>query len=674
MAITPRQDRRLERSPERVPAASAWGAPLAAQQAWVDASPRMAAQRQSLAAVMPVQRKANTWIGHQNVKATPLREEIQAALQLPASALDEAWSKPPLAGIASQQASRAFLPTSAGAKLSQIFSDRGSNPSAVSVHADIGNLEANLRATGGGTSSEQPTAKPIPQEPPKEGPKAQTTVLDPSSLDARWNKEMATKAAKRTGRRTEEAPYQAGHLVAYQMMGDAANVFENVAPQGAQLNNVAFQNWEAGVVAGSVKALRGRLGEATPEEQVPHFFDYEVRVTYPGDKYRVPVGVLEQQGLLPKDWHTLSTAPEPPAEVALTKRIPLGWEAWALPTHESAEKYSADPVSYGIVGANGKPSSNTHFTATGPRARVGGEVAGRAVRSLARQTRPSGLTVVAQALALVDDRPEDAEALLQKAAGPASDDLAAAILAMTNAAGFRTDYANRLGTAKPSLFDSPWTDSVSGRTFGPGEMLGLARQFAHPKAWADPTEVSQLKKEQTQLRRTFEQRKEKLKIANDQLRAPFIDDAKAAKLQRDIAFKAGGKDSTGYIDADADFQRKQSLRDTKLKEIAKDEEDALAQITKDMDEASRPYDIKIAAASERTDGELLRRYLDDVVDLQEALARLALALERRSMRRGTSGPAPEVKDPRDIDFLDPERLADHKPPAPLHFSAQETQP
>lgn len=664
-AVTPGAARPL-------PAAAAWPSVLAAQQARVDASPRIAAQRQSLAAVMPVQRKTNTWLGHQNVKATPLREEIQAALQLPASALDAPWSQPRLSGIASHQAGHAFLPTSAGAKLSQIFSDRGSNPAAVSVHADIGNLEANLRAAGTATTApslQVEESKEAPKEASKEERKAPT--LEPSPLDARWHKEMSTKAAKRTDRRTDEMPYQAGHLVAYQFMDDAANVFENVAPQGAQLNNVAFQNWEAGVLAESVKALRRSLGEARPEEEVPFFFDYEVRVTYPGDKYRVPVGALESQGLLPPDWQKLSAAPEPPAEVALTKRIPLGWEAQATPLEGSAANFTAKPASYGIVGANGKVSSNRHFVATGPEALAGGESAGRAVRSLKRQTRPSGLAVVAEALALVDKRPEDAEALLQKAAGPTSDELATAILAMTNAARFRTDYANRLGTEKPRLFNCSWTDSVTGKTLGPGQVLELAVQFAHPKAWADTPEVAKLKKEQTAVRRKYEDLKQQRKDTDEERLKPLKDAAKLAKEQREAAYKTEGGESEAYRRADIHFQQKVKERDALAGEIEPAQQKALAEIHAQMEKASAAFDDPINAAASQTTAELLRRYLDDVVDLQEALARLALSIERRRLRRG---PAPEIKDPRAIDFLEPAPLPEHKAPAPLHFSAQETQP
>ena len=91
------------------------------------------------------------------------------------------------------------------------------------------------------------------------------------------------------------------------------------------------------------------------------------------------------------------------------------------------------------AGNQENPKSNRGASEVRRGSLAGGESAGRAVRSLKRQTRPSGLVVVAEALALVDKRPEDAEALLQKAAGPASDELAAAILAMTNAARFRTE-------------------------------------------------------------------------------------------------------------------------------------------------------------------------------------------------------------------------------------------
>ena len=112
-------------------------------------------------------------------------------------------------------------------------------------------------------------------------------------------------------------------------------------------------------------------------------------------------------------------------------------------------------------------------------------------------------------------------------------------------------------------------------------------------------------------------------------------------------------------------------RDALAGEIEPAQQKALAEIHAQMEKASAAFDDPINAAASQTTAELLRRYLDDVVDLQEALARLALSIERRRLRRG---PAPEIKDPRAIDFLEPEPLPEHKAPAPLHFSAQETQP
>ena len=175
-----------------------------------------------------------------------------------------------------------------------------------------------------------------------------------------------------------DPPYDGGHLVGFQFMGRDANVYDNVAPQGRALNNGPFQNWEKAVVVAAVKGTRDTLTRAgVAEENLPHMFDYTVAADYTSSKYDVVPDSLAATGLI-----SSADVDRLPDKVSLTKRIPVGWRAYAQPLAlPSAEVLGikgrpdtpymfAETRDYGAVDKENKERTNQEYMARGPKAMV----------------------------------------------------------------------------------------------------------------------------------------------------------------------------------------------------------------------------------------------------------------------------------------------------------------
>lgn len=630
---------------------------------------------------LPVQRRANQWAGTGGTGAPTLRDEILSGLQLPESALKDLWNKPPLPDIQLYQSKHGLLPNESSARLSEIHSDRDANPPEVSVHAGIGNLEAGLRS---GPEVTPVTLGPIssatlPSEDTSEGGKEDKKEKKESSEPpayAEWRMRIGKNLERKQNLRSQEGKYQAGHLIAYQFMGGLANAFMNVAPQGAQLNNVAFQNWEHGVLAETIAQVRKTFGGAE-EDKVPFLFNYTVSVAYDNGSYEVTPEKLVALQLIPENWRELSTSTEEIKTIRLRKRIPLAWTAEAVPTDEVAKTHVKDTAAYGIVGTKGMLENSSHFEARGPRAIVGAVKKSKGVATLDRKDSPSGFLIVQKAIEAAINSVEQGEDILSKIHMKEDPNLALAILSIpANYDGdvMRRRYAAATGIAIPQLVGSPWLDAKTGVVFQIEQIAELAAELAVPKAWQDTLEIQQLRKRITAIGSDIKARKVSGSKDTDTQIAKLANTAKLLKQARDKLYtKPEDKTSEAYVRANEAFSSasEASTAGKKSLELALDE--LYAALNLEEKEKKGPLEVELGKKTALTKQGILVRYVSDAVVLQGALADVADSQQRRQQRE--VGSVPVTRDPRSIDFLDPRETAGGSlPNAPLAFSAQETQP
>ncbi|OWQ49075.1 hypothetical protein CDL60_04195 [Roseateles noduli] len=647
----------------------------------------------------PVQRRENAWRG-QAGEPTPntLFEEIRTQLGIPEPAMGPLWAKPPLSEIRRHQASNGLRPTEAAADLTKTQSDaRAQNPPEVSVHAMIGNLEATLRASGASAVETPVDEVSTPVETPDRPVKpSESSGSGESAVAREWGKKMGARNRRKEAAREEgSGMYQAGHLVAYQFMGPQANVFINVAPQGAQLNNVAFQNWEHDVLAATVCQVREALGRSMPEDSIPHFFHYRVKANYAGDAYSVSPEVLVAHKLIPADWQTQEGANASVTSVGLTKRIPVSWEAVASPlpvpdlpqespdrlahvaANEAAGLAVADAGSYGIVDPSGALTSPRHFEASGPKSRIGGQRASRGLKSMRREGGAPGFSCVLKALAVEENDAEEALGLLMGLTLTQSELLAAVVLAMPGAQDgnrIRKEYGDNADASYPKLVNDVWIDRVTGSAFRPDDILGLAERFSKEAQWKEEPEILGLRGELNRIGGEAEREKTAHKVTAAKKIADLKQRCDDLKEERQRIYEeTKDKASAAYLEAEAAFKAATTLREAAEKLARTDQLAEFERITleerRDKEAPQREL-TRLVALSERS---VLQRYLSDALLLEGALALIHDSDERRRIR-ATSGEAP-VRDPRQIDFLDPQRtLGLNLARQPLAFAAQETQP
>ncbi|HET7865832.1 MAG TPA: DUF4157 domain-containing protein, partial [Burkholderiaceae bacterium] len=486
-----------------------------------------------------VQRQANTWVKEPTGDSTPpLLAEIAEAVGLPTGDLLAHWkSQPMMASIAEWQEKCPILPGLAVAALSRVHTDRVENPQQVSVQADIGNLEAALR-----TAPQQPASDDLSSKPLASLPPITTTTSEPEEPSPKDSKqEIGTESAtspltvphqawltERKRRQLRAAKmqqdssgaYQAGHLVAYQFMGGMANQFSNVAPQGAQLNNVAFQNWEHGMLARAIGQARIQGYGAEPknytvkdESAVPQLFTYTVKVTYAGN-YSVSPSALESNGLLPPTWRDTAKNPNV-SSISLRKRIPLAWSAAAVPTGNTHARKAVDaPASYGIVARSGKVETPRHFEARGPGALVAEtQRSSRAVATLDRNDRASGFSDLKVIIELMETNPAKAEKALRAIGWVEDAKFSDAIIAVTGNYGgddLRSEYFDLLGNAIPMIPRLIWTDGAG--DVPPNAIAEFAASHATKNDWEEDEGIRGLRNKLSGLGGHYKGLKEKLAV------------------------------------------------------------------------------------------------------------------------------------------------------------------
>jgi len=156
----------------------------------------------------------------------------------------------------------------------------------------------------------------------------------------------------------KEAPYQGGHLIAYQFLEEQANIYENVVPQGQQLNNVAFQNFES-FLAGTIKNRNPLNEDITP------FIEYRVQVEYPKDQYNVTPEQLVNLGIIPEEHLNKEGDIITPEEFHLSKFIPQRLYADAFLLDETPP---LPTLHYGKIPTNpNEPLTNQHFVGMIPK-------------------------------------------------------------------------------------------------------------------------------------------------------------------------------------------------------------------------------------------------------------------------------------------------------------------
>jgi hypothetical protein len=324
-----------------------------------------------------IQRKKNEFVTKDVDSTQPLKDEIRSQYtEPPDGEFETLWGQSFLTSIVHHQA-KGGRPYNSEVLLSTTEDDdRGSNPSSVTVHGSIGNLEAALRGNPQAAAFTQMKQRSgeEKEKPNKDVTATKLTVptasqqLEPKQLaiSPKENKEKAPKHI--------EPAYDGGHLVAYQFLGKDANVYDNVAPQGKALNNGPFQNWEKKVLAAAIDQTALTLQMAgVAEENIPHTFRYRVHVSYPAGFYSIAPATLAQFGLIP-----LSDVGKLNSPVRLTKRIPESWYATAQPLpfpsrDELKAKQRPDTpfvlastTDYGIVDEENKERTNQEYIARGP--------------------------------------------------------------------------------------------------------------------------------------------------------------------------------------------------------------------------------------------------------------------------------------------------------------------
>ena len=651
-----------------------------------------------------VQRKANTWVKEPTGDSTPpLLAEIADAVGLPIDDLLGHWkSNQRNARIAEWQGKCPILPAQAVASLSCIHTDRVENPPQVSVQADIGNLEAALR-----TSRQQPASNELSSTPLASLPPITTTTSEPKEHVPEASKqEIGTASAtspldvphqawliERKRRQLRAAQmqqdssgaYQAGHLVAFQFMGGMANQFSNVAPQGAQLNNVAFQNWEHGMLARAIGQARieGFGAEqknyaVNDESTVPQLFTYTVKVAYAGN-YSVSPTALESQGLLPPTWRDKAKSPDV-SSISLRKRIPLAWEAAAVPTdNPHARKAVEAPANYGIVGRSGKLETPRHFEARGPGALVAeSQRSSRAVTTLDRNDRDSGFSHLKEIIALMKTSPAGAEKALRDIGWVEDAKFSDAIIAVTgnyNGDDLRSEYFDLLGNAIPMIPKLVWTDAAGSMT--PNAIAEFAASHATKADWQDDKDVSDLRKKISGLGGHYKGLKEELAANLDKEMSTHASNTAALKSEVTRLYELH-KDTknTDYLAANEKYKSANQTKvetEMRLKKELDDQKKVLTQKEKGEKES---FQKELATKQEASPLSRFVRYLRDAARLQGSVVSLAEADARRERRE--LGNEPPVFDPRGIDFVDPQPTKGiNLPPeneAPLAFTAQETQP
>jgi hypothetical protein len=305
------------------------------------------------------------------------------------------WSKGFLAKIENHQATGG-RPTSSHARLRQVeHADDRTQNNQVRAHGWIGSLEAALRGSTAGSkfvaakresdkkkaaakllksnkTADTPTVVPTNPSPVAVADASATTL--PAATSEKSNVVVPSKPSTEV---VEEAPYDGGHLVAFQFVpAEQANAFPNVAPQGRSLNNGPFSAFEKNVLVAAiddtVKTLKSEDVGLT-DAQIPDLFDYEVHVRYPGSSYEVTPLALATFGLIPP-----TDVEKLPAKLTLIKRIPQDWRAYAhalaLPSAEEMgakrrpeTPYLGRPTSvYGAIDPNNKERTNQEYLARGP--------------------------------------------------------------------------------------------------------------------------------------------------------------------------------------------------------------------------------------------------------------------------------------------------------------------
>lgn len=265
----------------------------------------------------PVQLKANEMTTSSHAYPS-MKEEIAAQYKQPDGRLDELWNSEDLNRRINKYQSGG-LPYHSKAKLSTLDSKdikkRPPNPDCVSIHGEIGSLEASLRAG------------------------------------------------------VTDKPYDGGHLIAFNFMAAKANDYQNVAPQGKKLNNGPFSLWEDKVLGKAISETGDMLNQKGVGD-IPHLFHYDVFVSYPMSSYSVSKETLIQSKLAP-----VEHANDMPEKFNLFKRIPLHWSAHAQPlalpsandmaiNERPNTPFLSDPTSdYGIVRGD---TPNQNFSGRGP--------------------------------------------------------------------------------------------------------------------------------------------------------------------------------------------------------------------------------------------------------------------------------------------------------------------